>query len=168
VLARSNPDHAEQLRNINQAFANLVRVEGAAGSAGAKGGVFSANQLASAVKRFDSSARKKATATGKALLQDVSDPATQVLPPSVPDSGTPFRTLGAYLLGGGLGHASPWAAPALAPFALYTKGGQAAFQKVMLAPRTPAEKALAKALSQLKTPLAVAGGAAGAEATNGR
>jgi hypothetical protein len=55
VLARSNPAHAAELSNINKAFANLVRVEGAASSAGAKGGIFTAAQLGQAVKRFDSS-----------------------------------------------------------------------------------------------------------------
>jgi hypothetical protein len=83
LLERSNPQQAGQLKPIRQAFANLVRVEGAAGSAGAKGGVFTPSQLASAVKRFDTSSRKKAYATGNALLQDVSDPANDVLPPTL-------------------------------------------------------------------------------------
>jgi hypothetical protein len=167
VLQRSNPDYAPQLSSINQSFANLVRVEGAAGSAGAKGGVFAPSQLASAVKRFDSSSRKKATATGRALLQDVSDPANEVLPQSLPDSGTPYRTLLAFLVGGGAAKA-PIIAPAAAPLMLYTKGGQAAFQKAFLTPRSAGAKALADALTKMKAPLAVAGGAAGTEAANGR
>lgn len=168
ALVRSNPAQAPALNSINQAFANLVRVEGAAGSAGAKGGVFTANQLASAVRRFDPSVRKKSYATGKALLQDVSDPASEVLPQSVPDSGTPYRTLGAYLLGGGLGHVSPWAAPVVAPFSLYSEIGQRAFQGTALAPRGSTAKALSKALTKMKTPLAIAGGSASAEAAHGR
>lgn len=167
LLERSNPQHQGELKPIRQAFANLVRVEGAAGSAGAKGGVFTANQLASAVKRFDSSPRKKAYATGKALMQDVSDPASEVLPSTVPDSGTPYRTLGAYLLGGGAAHVSPFAIPALAPFSLYSKIGQKAFQKAALAPRSASAKALASALTHLKAPLAIAGGGASAQAANG-
>jgi hypothetical protein len=168
VLSRSNPDQAGELSNINQAFANLVRVEGAASSAAAKGGVFTPAQLASAVKRFDSSARKKATATGKALLQDVSDPANDVLPQTLPDSGTPYRTIGAYLLGGGLAHTSPMVAPLAAVPALYTKLGQKAFQKAALAPRGPAAQALAKALTKLKAPATVGGGYFAAETANGR
>ncbi len=167
ALQRSNPAQAPELGNINQAFSNLVRVEGAASSAGAKGGVFTPAQLGSAVRRFDPSVRKKGYATGNAPMQDISDAAQEVLPSSVPDSGTPFRTVGAYLLGGGLSHVSPWAAPVAAPFALYSKVGQRAFQKAALAPRGPTAKALGKALTNMKAPLAVAGGGAAAQATNG-
>jgi hypothetical protein len=169
ILERSNPEHAGELKSINQSFANLVRVEGAAASAGAKGGVFSPSQLASAVKRFDSSVRKKAYATGNALLQDVSDAGNSVLPPSVGDSGTPYRTIAAYLLGGGVSAATALkATPLLAPLTLYSKVGQKAFQSAVLAPRGPGAKALAKALTKLKAPLAVAGGSAAAEAADGR
>jgi len=168
ALQRSNPEQAPQLNNINQAFANLVRVEGAASSAGAKGGIATPAQLGQAVRRFDSTIRKKGYATGKALLQDISDPAQEVLPQSLPDSGTPYRTLLAYALGAGAGATAKVAAPATLPLALYTKAGQRAFQKVALAPRSPATQALAKALTKMKAPLAVAGGAASAEAANGR
>jgi hypothetical protein len=166
LLERSNPQQAGQLKPIRQAFANLVRVEGAAGSAGAKGGVFTPSQLASSVKRFDTSARKKAYATGKALLQDVSDPANDVLPPSLPDSGSGYRGILAYMVG--RGGVPLEAAPAAIPLALYTKTGQKAFQKIALAPRSPAAKALAKGLSKLKAPATVSGGYLAAETANGR
>lgn len=168
LLERSNPQYAGQLRPIRQAFANLVRVEGAAGSAGARGGVFTPSQLAGAVRRFDTSARKKAYATGKALMQDVSDAANEVLPQSLPDSGTPYRTLLAYALGAGAGATAKVAAPAAIPVALYTRAGQKAFQAAALAPRGPAAKALARGLSKLKAPATVGGGYLAAEAANGR
>jgi hypothetical protein len=167
LLDRSNPQYAGELRPIRQAFANLVRIEAAAGSAGAKGGVFTPSQLGNSVRRFDTSARKKNYAMGKALLQDISDPAQEVLPPTLPDSGTAYRSILAYALGAGVGATAKAAAPAAIPLALYTKAGSKAFQKIMLAPRTPAEKALAKALTQLKAPFAVAGGGAAAQAANG-
>jgi hypothetical protein len=166
LLERSNPEYQGQLRPIRQAFANLVRVEGAAGSAGAKGGVFTPSQLASAVKRFDPSARKKAYATGKALLQDISDPANDVLPPTLPDSGSAYRGIMGYIIG--RGGVPLEAAPAAVPLMLYTKAGQKAFQKAALAPRGPAAKALAKGLSKLKAPATVGGGYLAAEAANGR
>lgn len=168
ALQRSNPQYADQLGNINQAFANLVRVEGAAASAGAKGGIATPAQLGQAVRRFDSSVRKKGYATGNALLQDVSDPAQEVLPQSLPDSGTPYRTLLAYALGAGAGATAKIAAPVAVPLGLYTKAGQRVFQKAVLTPRGPAAEALANALTKLKAPIAVAGGGAAAQAADGR
>jgi hypothetical protein len=166
-LAEQNPAHSGPLNNINQAFANLVRVQGAASSTGAKDGVFTPSQLAQAVRRFNGSVRKKDYANGDALLQDVSDAAQSVLPRSVPDSGTPYRSIMAFLLGGGAKEI-PKVAPLAIPSLLYTKTGQKAFQAAVLAPRGPGAKALAKALTKLKAPLAVAGGGAAAQATDGR
>jgi hypothetical protein len=95
-LARVNPpDLAGQLSNANQAWANFVRLRSAASSAGAmnNGGVFTGAQLQSAVRGADKSVGKGATASGKALMQDLSGAGQAVLGSKYPDSGTVGRGL---------------------------------------------------------------------------
>ena len=84
---------AESLRNANKAFAMLVRVQHAASRVGADSGVFTPQQLLGASRQADRSARKAATAKGKALLQDVAERGKQLLGPEVPNSGTADRLL---------------------------------------------------------------------------
>jgi hypothetical protein len=106
TLVRSNPAQAAELQKINEGFANLVRVERAAGMQTAQYGVFTPNLLSNAVKAGDSSARKNAFAKGNALMQDLSDAGKDVLASKYPDSGTAGRlTLGVGAIGAGL--ASP-------------------------------------------------------------
>ena len=103
TLARSNPQYAEELGNINKAFANFSRIR-KAGSMANTQEMITPSQLANAVKAADESAGKGATATGKALLQDLSDAGVQVLPSKVPDSGTAGRSaLVNALMGAGAG-----------------------------------------------------------------
>ncbi|SAJ96491.1 lytic transglycosylase catalytic subunit [Burkholderia multivorans] len=95
-LSRVNPPElAEQLSNANQAWANFVRLRSAASSAGAmnNGGVFTGAQLQSAVRGADKSVGKGATASGKALMQDLSGAGQAVLGSKYPDSGTVGRGL---------------------------------------------------------------------------
>ena len=104
-LARNNPQFAEQLNKINTGWANFARLRGAGSMANTQE-MFTPNQLAATVKAADKSAGKGATATGKALMQDLSDAGAQVLPGKIPDSGTAGRAainsaLGALLGGGG-------------------------------------------------------------------
>ena len=104
-LARNNPQFAEQLNKINTGWANFARLRGAGSMANTQE-MFTPNQLAAAVKAADKSAGKGATATGKALMQDLSDAGAQVLPGKIPDSGTAGRAainsvLGALLGSGG-------------------------------------------------------------------
>jgi len=100
-LARSNPQYAEELGNINTAFANYARLR-KAGSMANTQEMITPSQLAAAVKASDESAGKGATATGKALMQDLSDAGVQVLPSKIPDSGTAGRSaLVSALLGAG-------------------------------------------------------------------
>lgn len=106
ALARSNPNDAQTLADINQGYANYARIRSAAASAGDKSNGFTPAQLAAAVRGADSTAGKDATATGAALMQDLSDAGRAVLPSTVPDSGTPLR------------HAVQWALPALAGHAM--------------------------------------------------
>jgi hypothetical protein len=104
-LARNNPQFAEQLGKINTSFANFARLR-SAGSMANTQERFTPSQLAAAVKAADQSAGKGATATGKALMQDLTDAGAQVLPSTIPDTGTAGRqvintALGALLGGGG-------------------------------------------------------------------
>lgn len=104
-LNRNNPQFAEQLNKINTSFANFARLRGAGSMANTQE-MFTPNQLAAAIKSADKSSGKGATATGNALMQDLSDAGVQVLPGKIPDSGTAGRSainsaLGALLGGGG-------------------------------------------------------------------
>jgi hypothetical protein len=101
ALSRSNPEYAEELGNINKAFANFARIR-RAGSMANTQEMITPSQLANAVKAADESAGKGATATGNALMQDLTDAGVQVLPSKVPDSGTAGRNaLVSALMGAG-------------------------------------------------------------------
>lgn len=148
ALARSNPQSAGELANINKGYANYARIRRAAASAGDKSEGFTPAQLSGAVRGLDKSAGKGATATGTALMQDLSDAGRAVLPPTVSDSGTPLRQAFQYGLGGllGIGGMAPVfpavaaGAASAAPYAVggllagtlpYTKTGQALMQGLL-------------------------------------
>lgn len=95
---RSNPQAAAAMKAADQAYANLVRVEGASVAGKSADGVFTPGQLMTAVRAADQSTRDRATAQGRALMQDLASAGTQVLGNKVADSGTAGR-----LLTGGLG-----------------------------------------------------------------
>ena len=101
-LLRSNPEYAEELSKINTAYANFVRLRGA-GSAANTQESFTPSQLAAAVKNAEKSAGKGQTATGQALMQDLSDAGVTVMPSKTPDSGTAGRMAINSLVGSGLG-----------------------------------------------------------------
>jgi hypothetical protein len=134
-LAEVNPQFAERLQNINEAFRNLSVVRKAASAANTQD-YFTPAQLASAVKSADISAGKNKTATGKALMQDLSDAGVSVLPSKVPDSGTAERVLITSPIAAaiGLGLKLP-----------YTETGREVFQNMMLRKPGPVNK-LANAL----------------------
>lgn len=105
-LTRVNPpDLAKKLSDANAAWANFVRLRTAAASTGAMNneGVFTAAQLQSAVRAADKSVGKGATATGNALMQDLSGAGQRVLGSKYPDSGTAGRGLMALLAPGSIG-----------------------------------------------------------------
>lgn len=119
---RANPRADAMFSAADQAYANLVRVEGASKAAMNSGGVFTPGQLNMAVRQADRSVRDRATARGTALMQDLSNAGQSVLGNVVPNSGTADRLmlggagLGAYfvdpaipasLLGGALMYTSP-------------------------------------------------------------
>jgi hypothetical protein len=97
---RANPGAAQVLKKADTAWANLVRVEGAAKAGANNGGVFTPAQLQAAVRAADTSVRDRATARGTALMQDLSRAGQSVLGNKVPNSFTTDRAL---LAGGGLG-----------------------------------------------------------------
>lgn len=141
LVARTNPNVAADIKKANTAFARLIRMEGAAASAGAKEGVFTAPQLSAAVRRSDMAPRKGQFARGNALMQNLSDPANALLPSTVPDSGTGIRSLVGLGVGTGAGYAVD---PAIAAAYLgatgagrlaYSEPATRAFRALMLAQR---------------------------------
>lgn len=155
TVARSNPTQAAELKNINRGYANLVRIERAA--SGAKDGIFTPAQLQTATRVTDSSVRKKASARGGALMQDLATAGRDVLPSSVPDSGTFTRSAFNAFAGGAAGMLEPNAlAAGIAGAAAYTRPGQAVLNALMTA-RPKGAQGIANALARLKGPAAIAG-----------
>lgn len=119
ALGRTNPQALAAKNAADEAYANLIRLEGAASSSGARGGQFTASQLNQSVRRSDPGRRKARYARGEAIMQDLTDPAMEVLPQTVPDSGTPFRNVA---LGGGGAAAAGLVNPALVAKAITAIG----------------------------------------------
>lgn len=160
-VQRSNPQFADQLRQINMGWANLVRVKKAAASVAAEDGVFSAGQLHGAVKAADRSKDKSAFAKGTALMQDLSESGRKVLGSKVPDSGTPTRLMTA-AAGGGLGAvlAPKAVVAAAAPMVAYTPLGQRIIAE-LLTQRPASAEALAKGVRLLGPYMSTLGASTG-------
>lgn len=171
-LTRYNaPQDVQALTNANTAYAKYVRLRGAAASTGAMNndGVFTAAQLQSAVRAADKSVGKGSTATGSALMQDLSSAGQSVLGSKYPDSGTPGRAalmgiLGA--LGGGGATAAGFGVPTLAAGAAaglaalpYTGLGQRATQALLMS-RPAGAQAVGQFVGKGVSPFAAALGAA--------
>lgn len=148
--ARNNPDAALKLKAADTAYANLVRVEGAAKAAKNNDGIFTPAQLNTAIQTADGSVRKRAVARGTALMQDLGNAGQSVLGNRVPNSFTTDRAL---IAGGGLGSylINP-AIPAglLGGAALYSTPAQRLLTGAVSA-RPQAAKAVAKALDKRAT-----------------
>lgn len=102
---RANPVAAKAVNQADAAWANLVRVEGAAKAAKLTNGVFTPGQLLTAIQGADKSVRDRATSRGISLMQDLANAGQNVLGNKVPDSGTAGR------LGWGLTGAAGYADP---------------------------------------------------------
>lgn len=144
MIARQNPAQADRLRQINRGFANLVRVEKAAGSTAAQAteGVFSPTQLGVAVAQGST---RSARASEGALLQDLAVAGRAVLPSKVGDSGTATRGAITGLLAGGAALVNPQVAvPTIAvTIGAYSKPAQAALNAIYRATdRRTADSAL--------------------------
>lgn len=92
----ADPVLASELSNTDAAFRRMIPVHnaiaGAPGNAGGTpAGVFSPQQLRRAVVSGDRSVRRTATAQGRVPLQQLAEDGIEVLPSSVPDSGTAGR-----------------------------------------------------------------------------
>jgi hypothetical protein len=171
-LSRYNaPQDVQALANANAAYAKYVRLRGAAGSQGAMNndGIFTAGQLQNAVRSADKSVGKGSTATGNALMQDLSRAGQSVLGSKYPDSGTPGRAalmglIGA--LGGGGAAAAGFGAPTLAAGTAatlaalpYTGLGQRAAQAALMA-RPSFSQPVGQFIQKGASPFAAALGAA--------
>lgn len=97
ALQRNNPKFAQQLEDINKGYANYAILR-SAGGALKEDAPFTPAKLATAIRQNDKSVGKGNFARGKALMQDLSDPANELLGNHYPDSGTFGRALAA--LGG--------------------------------------------------------------------
>lgn len=137
-LAKQNPAEADKLRAINEGWANYARVRDAASGIGTEENVFTAAQLQAAVRKGDKSVGKGNFAKGQALMQDLSQPAKQLMSRPFPTSGTMERSSYAnpFTLGeGALGY--------LATKPLYSPAGQRLITALVTS-RSPDERALAE------------------------
>ena len=141
---------------LTAAIAKPIAMNGAAAaSAGAKEGVFSPAQLAAAVRNDAGRGAlgKGQYSEGRALMQDLSDDAVNVLGPKYPDSGTAGRSAL---------HSIPAMVASvigLAPAAIYTPAGQKAVVAA-LAKRPEMVRLLGEELKKL-APMAAATGSGG-------
>jgi hypothetical protein len=103
VERNAGPEIAGTIKDLNRNYANLLRVERAASMQGAKDGVFSADQLSSAVRALDKSSNKGQFAKGTAMMQDLSDAGKATMGGTVPNSGSADRAFMGLLATGGLG-----------------------------------------------------------------
>lgn len=156
LVSRTSPENAKELKNINTGYANYVRIRKAAAAVGAKDGVFSPNQLQNAVKASDKSVGKGSFAKGNALMQNLSDPASNILPSSIPDSGTATRGLYALTAGAGAATLPYLAAKGLAAGAAYSKPGMKAAEYLLA--RRPDVAPIGAAMMQKYLPRAVGTG----------
>lgn len=163
LVARSNPQHAKELRDINAAFANQVRIENAAGRLGSREGIFTPEALQSAVKAGDKSARKNAFAKGNALMQDFSETGVNVLGRTVPDSGTAGRVANMGMLAAALAGAPGALIGAAGGSALYSPAGQKALA-TLLTKRPQSMMMLGNKMEDLAPLLAQMTGASAANA----
>lgn len=91
--ARQNPVYADALSKANQAWAKLVRAEGAAKASSVSDGVFTPGQYLGSIKSNSKSVRKRDFSRGTALGQDLGAAGQRVLGNTYPDSGTAGRML---------------------------------------------------------------------------
>lgn len=131
-IGANDPSRKSLLDAADTSFMRFVKLGQAASqnASSAKGGLITPSQLGAALRSTDNSTRRMNFATGTAPMQDLAQAGQQVLPSTVPDSGTAVRGLADLALLGGGGHfVAPEAVlPALGTIgggtALYSKPGQ--------------------------------------------
>jgi len=152
-LRNQNPKYAADLKKVDRAFVDFVRVQNAMSKTRGEDGVFTPAQLESAVRQSDKSARKGAFARGAAPMQDLAGRATSILGQKVPDSGTASRGMTGALLTGGASYVDPLAGglTALMTAPYYRLG-----EKAMFSPR-PASFTEAVQRARAASPFTVPG-----------
>lgn len=91
--ARQNPVYAAGLQKANQAWARLVRAEGAAKASTVSDGVFTPGQYLGAIKANSKAVRGRDFSRGTALGQELGAAGQRVLGNTYPDSGTAGRMI---------------------------------------------------------------------------
>lgn len=153
TLRNQNPKYASDLKKVDSAYRDFVRVQTAMAKTRGDEGIFTPAQLESAVRQTDVSKRKGAFARGGAPMQDLSGRAGSILGQKVPDSGTATRGMTGAVLTGGAGYVDPLAGALTALMtAPYYRLGEAA----MFAPR-PAAFTEAVQRARTAAPFAVPG-----------
>jgi hypothetical protein len=91
LAERNHPQHAQELKSLDTAWAQFARVRDASVRSGVADEPFSPARYAQAVKAADQSKGKWKTAQGDAYMQDEADAMLRILGNRVPDSGTAGR-----------------------------------------------------------------------------
>lgn len=86
LARRQNPQDATRLRDIDRGYASLVRLERAA--SGTPDGIATPRQYDAAVRGADTSARRRQSARGRALDQDLSGAASRVMANTAAQGGS--------------------------------------------------------------------------------
>ena len=150
-VADQNPEAANELGAINLGYAHLARAEKAAnytvstpGSSGAEG-IFSPSQYARALKE---GASRRQLASGTAMDQDLANAALEVLPPTVPDSGTAMRHLTQLAIGAGAAGLAGEKLPMGEYLGPAAAGAAGVTSALMAAGSKPAQRAMVYALTR--------------------
>lgn len=112
LMGRSNPDAGELIKTANEGWKGFVRLRAAAAKSN-KDGIFTPSQLATAVRSTDKSVGKGNVAAGRAVMQDLSSAASEVMPDTFGNPGT-ADAVGLGALGMGVFTAPAQAIPAAA------------------------------------------------------
>jgi hypothetical protein len=167
LARRQNPASAAELRAVDTGYANLVRVERAA--AGTDTGEFTAGGLKTAVRQSDQSVRRRQSARGEALMQDLSSDAATVMPRRTGEGGSnavnSAAAVGGIAVGAAAGNpiAIKLGAAGLASVGLYSRPGQAALRYILAHDAGPRAQYISRLVqSGVPRAIATAGGSTGA------
>jgi len=126
---RQNPEIAGRMRDLNTGWRSLVQVERAAGTSK---GLPTPAGYSQAVKMSSDTVRRRGYSRGDALNQDLSDPASDILPSAIADSGTAGRSPTLRAGAVGLAQALPYlAAQRITPALLRQNGGSPAIARLL-------------------------------------
>lgn len=147
LVSRANPQNAQDLQAIDQAYANFKRIQRAASGVGADEGVFTPAQLHNAVRAMDKTKDKRAFSEGNALLQALTAAGKDVMPSKIPDSGTAGRMMGNLFSLGGLTSTAGGLAAAIPAYVAYSRPGAAAINGAVNNGAVPLRNALQRMLA---------------------